>query len=93
MRKVNSFRKSAVVHVVIIIALIIVAYFVIPALIRSAYGVTADDMTREQQVRLMRECLDDVKQVGRQSSAWSSLYPEQSARIIQMFWEYRTRER
>ncbi len=52
-----------------------------------------DDLSREQQIELMSECVKDM-QIVFDTMRWSRGYDEESqARIIQMFFEYRTRGR
>ncbi len=93
MANIKSVRRTVIIWILVLIAAFLIGYYILPALTSKAHGVNADDMTREQQVRLMAQCVNDLSAVIRQTPRRSGLHKEESARIIQLFWDYRTRER
>ena len=86
MANTKSARRTVIVWVLVIITAFLIGYYVLPAITRSAYGVTADDMTREQQVVLMQRCYNDAYGI------WRGRGDREMAAMIRLFWEYRTRE-
>lgn len=90
-------KKTVLIWIIVIIAGLLFGYYVLPGLTGKAHGVINDDLTREQQVILMRECLMDAFLVEGNIRDWlrkNPSYPSpEISPLAAAFFEYRMRER